>query len=1253
MDDLEALLAQMLAGGAETEGLAELQHYADTAPGAAERLRLRHPVRTASAFAALLLDPRMQGSTLRLETLVHLSLAVGATGIPPAEETLCEAFADLGEGSLSDAEADSDQLFVGMIRTARGGFRILEGNWTAQSFYVQRFVNIVEAMPEGNPYDLLREAVYALLAISDLVCARADLRRYTPGQFEPQQALPPDIARQALSRPNLVKLSDQDLADLGLDRQVLAPFTHAAGDRTDLLLHGWGDTPLEQRPIVGSEGALYLVLPTAVSLAIRHFVLGQIFHWDFKAEFVTALANEHKQWFSQLRTIGTRKAENLRFHFRRGAGIASLGLPVDPGRILQILFVLDDLEGFETGGFSQPNPRPNDLADAIETMIGIAHDHATAADDFRDGLTLIVVCGIGRPTNHAMPEKRWSGWRTEIIGAADLETLTQLRGFGPRTLWQLLEAKDRMSVQGARLYLPAGLLQLVGQTRGLEGHLVDHGQLPDGCLDEDKTIVIQGDPYALLRVRHEAAENWDLHVVRDVDGRAIKVSRENLPIFDEDRGAQSYIEEELPLRGVFETERRSWWWLVDTDSEDISARHYRWQTLATWVARTAPVLEARFPDLPDGPIEWRARFDADLQPARIDEGAIDLEQARACLTASGEPGSRILHTRATAEYEKAFSAYENLAEQALVEALIKAVALMAGSPLSVDDLQDIAGEIIPGPHARQTHAFRHLGFRDYVRSSLAVSTTRIELEDDATSRVGVGWMARERSQGAWIEGKAECRAYLNKLVTCLEDAVIADLRTFDRRKMIEALLRNHETGALDTEDWKRTAAANLALHEDKLAVLRTLGERESKLSAVSLTCRILLEIAACECPLEGGLTPGKLDLSRLMSRTSQIFHFGGDSDAVHWDAMSPRIRVTPLGDVHANRDFVDAIVEPYGRRNADIRFEDAVDDYERHFEIPEPTPAGQSVFEPEFLVALEETLGAPYAAFRIFLEFLEDMGVKAGRAILLVKRSQLLAVKTDIGELDTAQARAVIDALTFIVTPGYRKLPPGYVGADRHPWRFRRQLSVLRRPLIPVDDGEDPLIAAAPALVRQAWIYLINNYHRGDFADGHLGPKLANWKKKTSHQRGQAFTQKVADRLSAAGWTTYPELKMTKLLKRGLERDYGDIDVLAYHPKSGRALAIECKDVQYRKTYGEVAEQLADFRGGLNAKGKPDYLLRHLDRMELTLANLDAVRGFLGVADLASVESHLVFRNPAPMKYALERLKDRVTISIFDELDRI
>lgn len=43
---------------------------------------------------------------------------------------------------------------------------------------------------------------------------------------------------------------------------------------------------------------------------------------------------------------------------------------------------------------------------------------------------------------------------------------------------------------------------------------------------------------------------------------------------------------------------------------------------------------------------------------------------------------------------------------------------------------------------------------------------------------------------------------------------------------------------------------------------------------------------------------------------------------------------------------------------------------------------------------------------------------------------------------------------------------------------------------------------------------------------------------------------------------------------------------------------------------------------------------------------------FIGAANLDTIENHLVFRNPVPVKFALQRMESQVTVSIFGELEK-
>jgi hypothetical protein len=164
---------------------------------------------------------------------------------------------------------------------------------------------------------------------------------------------------------------------------------------------------------------------------------------------------------------------------------------------------------------------------------------------------------------------------------------------------------------------------------------------------------------------------------------------------------------------------------------------------------------------------------------------------------------------------------------------------------------------------------------------------------------------------------------------------------------------------------------------------------------------------------------------------------------------------------------------------------------------------------------------------------------------------------------------------------------------------------------------------------------------------------MRRWIGHANNVQRTEFNSTVALRMRELGWQVEPQVRLTKILGRPLDRDYGDIDVLAWRPNLGRVLVIECKDVQYNKTLGQVAEQLADFLGEVRPNGKPDHLKKHLNRLEVLSAHKLEVARALKLTSPIELEGHLVFKNPVPMRFAWDRMASRIKLSLFAELDRL
>ncbi|WP_432284203.1 hypothetical protein SLT36_20680 [Aminobacter sp. BA135] len=1219
------------------------------------------PVQLAAIFGGLLTQPILQANCVRLEALVHLSLAIGNGPKKPSSRVVAPVFSELGRGMTGRLEDPAEDIFVSLVVTPRGDFRLLEGVWETAAFYTQRLLNTLERLPDNDVFRVLRNRVYALLSLSEAVCERAELRRYAVGDENPHLLLPRLLRDRLGSISQIVRFSPEDLSALGINPDDLAEFGFDPRRRRDLQSDDIGNSLLERYPVVFSDDHTYLILPSAVSAALRRYVVETMELFELRDAFAATLAHEFADALAELPILGGELGAKLEFRKTENGLLAGVTMRADAGRFINLIFFSDTLDDFAEGGlvgtFPQ-NEKREGLAKEVDRWIDFAWQQASASEGFKGGVTLLVPCGLGRGVVAFFSEKRRENWRVEFVGASDLFTLSWIPDFNALSLWRLLDGRDRLAEMGVELQNVNGLLNLVAWVRQLGGHLVPHASMPIefGLGDGRNFVMIEQN--GLLKTRKEVAEIWDVHSCRDIDGHWIPVRKERTSMFDEDNERRFYVAvtdrtSRWPL-GVFETAQRAWWIRLETDEGVAGSMAFqRFQMLRTWICLIAPVLDVAFESIPSGAVMLRAAFKGSLSDRRagIPEEFMTLEATLDFISASAH-GS-IVDIEIADGFDHAVFNPENVAETAFVQRIVEGFASLAGISLDQARRDALVSEIIPGADARQSHAFPARSFRDFVQRSAGGPPLTIDNDDGALIKLGLGWRVRARSEGGEIRGREACTSFLNNLVKVLEDDLCAKLRSFDRKSLIRFALLNHERAALDRERWHRTAAAVLALHKDRDAALEGILQHEAELNAVFQASRLLVEFAICESPLNDGAVAGRLDLSRMMATIVMIGGMGGWSDAIRWDAMEPRIQITALGDVQANVSFQENVLQPFGRATAQSRIDQRVRDYARNLKEPEFQETDDRELASDFAVALEEQFGASLDTVRKFVDFVENLGIRKTQAVLELRRSDLLNAKLDGVDLDRYQVDNLVAFLTFKSRQSWRELPDGYDAKDLFPWRFRRRLSVLRKPLIQIDLEADPTILVAPGILRDSFVYMLSNYHRGDFPIWQLSPAMKRWAGTSRDRQGSKFAQQVSARLKELGWQTETEVPVTKLLAKGFERDFGDVDVLAWCEDSPRILLIECKDVQFRKTEGEIAEQLYDFRGLTRSDGQRDLLRKHLDRVDLISKEQKALERYVKRSGSSKIEGHLVFKHMVPMEYAWEHMKERIALHVFDDLDKL
>lgn len=201
----------------------------------------------------------------------------------------------------------------------------------------------------------------------------------------------------------------------------------------------------------------------------------------------------------------------------------------------------------------------------VDHWVQQSWEAAKARSDYVGGLTLIVLCGIGRGVPYFVLDTPREGWRTEMISAPDLLTLSWLPDFKALSLWRILEAGDRLEGLGVGLHNFNGLVNLVGWARELGGHLVPHASLPRELGAASALVWVRQN--SLRDVRHEALTQWDAHMSLHPSGEWRPVRRDEHSMFVEDRSRPFYMVDASPdgqwPQGVFESGSRRWWCILE------------------------------------------------------------------------------------------------------------------------------------------------------------------------------------------------------------------------------------------------------------------------------------------------------------------------------------------------------------------------------------------------------------------------------------------------------------------------------------------------------------------------------------------------------------------------------------------------------------------------------------------------------------------------------------------------------------------
>lgn len=1236
--DIDALLAEMAPPSIPEQGFE---------PDNPDLFQVRgwNKIHAATVVAGLTTVPDFHANDIRLDWLLRLILARAEGHIKVQPAQLQRALnAGLSKAKVLRAEDPIEDLFCDRIATSRGNFRIIAGRWQAPGPYTQTLLSAFEALPAGGLKDRTLASVYALLSISDEIARRSNLHRFTlsGGVEMGQLSVPSADSLKRIARR--VVFTTDALSNLGIDKEALAPFVLQQEHFSYVGAVPRGESPLELHPLIEHHNGIAVVSPTDLSLAVRAVMVNAAKRGGVERSLLAELMYVQEK-YAEISGFwnGPLSLPAPDAHFVRTA-IVEIG----SGRYLQVIQVPPTFAYFPQRLFSAVAEIGAEVNQAIADHVMAFFNFLGVRSDYREATTLLLTSGWGAPHSMAPPiddSRAPRNWRFLALSFVEASVLGACGDGKLSDFLRINAQKERLETEGFSFENPNGPINLFGFWRDTRNNLI-----PEHMTDIEPPFGLMLPVDGLRPPNIEAARRRDLQALPFIDNTYRWVQRENWDDDDQLQPIYASLDDIVHHRlvGAVALKERVWWLeSLDVDGASREWRYRIWHAMLQWLEAIGPQLIDRFPNsFPRGArcvglsvpteTEFQSIGGLPADNAQLAQ-AVVVTPAQANAPASvAVTGSWLAHVRRP----------ENDAEVELVAAILEQLATTGSNGVSRDALRGIVRQAIGSEHWRWTHAGVALTPLDGMGAQgLLGSFKAIRKSALALAKCGSIWRFHSRKDGVEIIGEAPCMEFLARYRASMLDTLIERIRTFNRTELVLLAAGRYQASRHEQSSWRRAIRAMRTI-QGKAADQHAF-ERQNEMNAVQRAAKSIMEIAACEAQLTGGLSPDQDDLDDLFATALLILGNGQLFASIRAGLVEPRLKISPAGDLLSDRSLLEVAFRPGAEWKNTQTLDEADRSYGRDRTSPEVEVRKQGLqldarlraaIEAEYQISAEAFLDLQYAVVA--------MASAARQAMIVMRRSEIARALAADASFPREDPTPLLARLTLPFRKSWHDFSGGLKAIDFDLSRFDRPLSLIGRPLLALEDDADPTVMVAPLLISDSTMYsfsglmdgsLQNQFWTSDVARRYVG--------EVSAAAGPRFEESVAAKLRGIGLRAWVRCKPSWALNQKVSQELGDIDVLAVSPDGRRVWVVEAKNLRLCRSEIEVASRLYEYRGRTtpDRKGKevPDALLRHIRRVRYLRERNGALCHRLELETPPEVHGLLVVDSPQPMNFhMLEKMED-------------
>lgn len=432
----------------------------------------------------------------------------------------------------------------------------------------------------------------------------------------------------------------------------------------------------------------------------------------------------------------------------------------------------------------------------------------------------------------------------------------------------------------------------------------------------------------------------------------------------------------------------------------------------------------------------------------------------------------------------------------------------------------------------------------------------------------------------------------NTVVAWLYDQLISKINDYSPDNMLEAIYQDLEETLYNLMILEKRYYSDILCYPEKEELFL---ETYNNLNKTSLALKFLIEYVTAR-PSSGVKPFGIGQYEELLAFCSLIIDWAYKGDLFRFGIVNTPIEFLRSKRIGMKHDeFIDMYQYSNTYRNRQLK-------YDSSYSIRKTYSLNNQDFNEDLENAFTCEFGYSYSEF---IQVIATMITLNQGEIITITRTDAIKELLSLNScLKERLINNVLDNITYCQRKDYLKLPDGYNKEDAYPWRFNRQYSFNRRPVL---QRGNSLIWGNRQLYHMTE-YITDLIYIGKFKS--KSEEMKSLCGKISKNRGACFNELIYEMLKDMNtfsvFANVKKINGKRIAESG--KDLGDIDILIIDSITKKIIVTEVKNFRFSRNPHEIKQE---YEKMFKDKEKPCFATKHKKRTQWVKDHInDVILGY-------------------------------------------